>query len=163
MDRFSSQVAPLPAGKPCPFCEIVAGRAKAEIVAEDGETLAFLDHSPLLIGRVLLPRVLRMGAALEPRTGTLVSAAFQDNLNTTTVGGVWDRSLGLGVQQRIAFVSARVGLSSNLESGTLLSGGLSLGPIHLGVAKVSDSRDGADSSGWIATFGLATASRTTMP
>ena len=109
-----------------------------------------------------LPRVLRAGAALEPRTGTLVSAAFQDDLNTTRVGGVWDRSLGIGVQQRIAFLSARVGLSSNLDSGTLLSGGLSLGPLHLGIAKVNDSRNDADSSGWIATFGLATASPQTM-
>lgn len=110
-----------------------------------------------------MPRVLRAGAALEPRAGTLVSAAFQDDLNDTRLGGVWDRSLGIGVQQRVAFVSARVGLSSNLDSGTLLSGGLSLGPLHLGVAKVSDSRDGADSSGWIATIGLATASPTRMP
>jgi len=110
-----------------------------------------------------LPRVLRAGAALEPRTGTLVSAAFQDDLNDTRVGGVWDRSLGIGVQQRVAFLSARVGLASNLDSGTLLSGGLSLGPLHLGIAKVSDSRDGADSSGWIATFGLSTASPQKMP
>ena len=110
-----------------------------------------------------LPRVLRVGAALEPRTGTLVSAAYQDNLTTTRVGGICDRSLGVGVQQRVAFASARVGLSSNLESGTLLTGGLSLGPIHLGIAKVNDTQAGADRSGWIATFGLSTASRTTMP
>jgi hypothetical protein len=110
-----------------------------------------------------LPRTLRVGAALEPRTGTLVSAAYQDNLVTTRVGGIWDRSLGVGVQQQVAFASARVGLSTNLDSGTLLTGGLSLGPIHLGIARVNDSLAGADRSGWIATFGLATASRTTMP
>jgi hypothetical protein len=110
-----------------------------------------------------LPRVLRAGAALEPRAGTLVSAAYQDNLNTTRVGGVWDRSLGLGVQQRVAFLAARVGVSSNLDNGTLLSGGLSLGPLQLGVAKVSDTRDGADSSGWIASIGLSASSRTVMP
>lgn len=110
-----------------------------------------------------LPRVLRAGAALEPRAGTLVSAAYQDNLNATRVGGVWDRSLGVGVQQRIAFLAARVGVSSNLDSGSLLSGGLSLGPLQFGIAKVSDTRDGADSSGWIATIGLSTSSRTVMP
>jgi len=110
-----------------------------------------------------LPSVLRAGAALEPRTGTLVSAAFQTNLNDTRVGGAWDESLGIGVQQKVAFLSARVGLSSNLDSGTLLSGGLSLGPIHLGVAKFNDSRNGADRSGWIATFGLSTASPQTLP
>lgn len=110
-----------------------------------------------------LPSVLRAGAALEPRTGTLVSAAFQTNLNDTRVGGAWDESLGIGVQQKVAFLSARVGLSSNLDSGTLLTGGLSLGPIHLGIAKLNDSRNGADRSGWIATFGLSTASPQTLP
>lgn len=110
-----------------------------------------------------IPSVLRAGAALQPRTGTLVSAAYQSNLNTTRVGGVWDESLGIGVQQKVAFLSARLGLSSNLDSGTLLTGGLSLGPIHLGVAKFNDSRDGADRSGWIATFGLSTASPQTLP
>lgn len=110
-----------------------------------------------------LPRVVRVGAAFAPRAGTLVSAAYQGNLNDTRVGGVWDKSLGIGVQQRIAFLSARAGLSSNLDSGTLLSGGLSLGPIHLGIARVSDSLNNADREGWIATFGLSTASRTTMP
>jgi hypothetical protein len=79
------------------------------------------------------------------------------------VGGVWDRSLGLGVQQRVAFLSARAGVSSNLDSGMLLSGGLSLGPIHLGVAHVSDSLGTANRSGWIATFGLATASTARLP
>ncbi len=53
MDRFSSTRA-APGGKPCPFCEIAAGRSKAQIVAEDAETIAFLDHSPLLAGHVLL-------------------------------------------------------------------------------------------------------------
>jgi hypothetical protein len=110
-----------------------------------------------------LPRVLRAGAALEARSGTLISAGYQDNLNVTRVGGVWDRSLGVGVQQRIAFAAARVGLSTNLDSGTLVTGGLSLGPLHLGVAKFSDSLAGASTSGWIATFGFATASGTTMP
>jgi hypothetical protein len=110
-----------------------------------------------------LPRVLRLGAAFAPRAGTLVSAAYQGNVNTTRVGGVWDKSVGIGVQQRVAFLAARAGLSSNLDSGMLLSGGLSPGPLHLGVAHVTDSQGGADRSGWIATFGLATASRTSMP
>jgi hypothetical protein len=138
----------------------------------DASEAEYVDASATAVQRAMaaelgvgteLPRVLRAGAAFEPRTGTLLSAAYQGNLNTTDIGGVWDRSLGVGVQQRVAFLSARVGLASSLDGGTLLSGGLSLGPIHLGVAKVSDSLDGADRGGWIATFGLATASRTTMP
>jgi histidine triad (HIT) family protein len=39
--------------KPCPFCAIVAGEA-GRVVYEAAATLAFLDHSPLAIGHVLL-------------------------------------------------------------------------------------------------------------
>jgi len=35
MDRFSSAVQPRAQGKPCPFCDIAAGRAPAEVVLED--------------------------------------------------------------------------------------------------------------------------------
>lgn len=111
-----------------------------------------------------LPRTLRLGAAFEPRPGTLLSAGYTDNLSTSRVGGLWEQSLGVGVQQRLAFLAARVGVASNFDSGTLLSGGLSLGPLHLGVAHVTDgSVQGFDRSGWVATVGLGTASRTRMP
>ena len=38
----------------CVFCDIVEGRAKAEIVFEDERTLAFLDIRPVFHGHVLL-------------------------------------------------------------------------------------------------------------
>jgi hypothetical protein len=117
-----------------------------------------------LTDEVELPRTLRVGAALQPRTGTLLSAAYQSDLNTTRVRGVWDQSLGVGVQQQLAFLSARVGVSSNLDSGMLLSGGLSLGPLHLGVGRLSDgSVAGTDRDGWVATFGFGTSSGSRMP
>lgn len=40
--------------RPCPFCAIARGEAEAAVVYEDGLTLAFLDHAPLMIGHVLL-------------------------------------------------------------------------------------------------------------
>lgn len=111
-----------------------------------------------------LPRMLRAGAAFEPRAGTLLSAAYQGALGESRVTGLWDRNLGIGVQQRLAFVSARLGASTNLDSGTLLSGGLSVGPLHVGLAHVTDgSPADADRSGWIATVGLGTRSQTRMP
>lgn len=111
-----------------------------------------------------LPRTLRAGAAFEPRPGTLLSAGYTGDLGDSRTGALWDQSLGVGVQQRLAFLSARVGVASNLDSGTLLSGGLSLGPLHLGVARISDgSVQGFDRKGWIATFGLGTASQSRMP
>jgi histidine triad (HIT) family protein len=56
MDRFASPAAEAAAkaSKPCPFCAITAGKGAADLVAEDAETIAFLDHSPLLKGHVLL-------------------------------------------------------------------------------------------------------------
>jgi histidine triad (HIT) family protein len=40
--------------KPCVFCEIVAGAKGADVVHQDGLTIAFLDHRPLFPGHVLL-------------------------------------------------------------------------------------------------------------
>jgi histidine triad (HIT) family protein len=40
--------------RPCPFCEIVAGRQPAHVVLDDDVTLAFLDARPLFAGHTLL-------------------------------------------------------------------------------------------------------------
>lgn len=43
---------------PCVFCAIVAGDLDAHVVAEDEETLAFLDRRPLFAGHTLVvPKV----------------------------------------------------------------------------------------------------------
>jgi histidine triad (HIT) family protein len=39
---------------PCSFCDIVSGAARSEVVLEDEETFAFLDHRPLFPGHTLL-------------------------------------------------------------------------------------------------------------
>lgn len=39
--------------KSCLFCQIVAGKIPAEIVLENNDALAFLDHRPLQYGHVL--------------------------------------------------------------------------------------------------------------
>jgi histidine triad (HIT) family protein len=44
----------LPRDPDCIFCGIVAGEVEAQVVYEDEETLAFLDHRPLFPGHVLL-------------------------------------------------------------------------------------------------------------
>ena len=111
-----------------------------------------------------LPRTLRVGAALQARPGTLVSAGFHDNLENSRIGGVWDRSLGVGVQQNVKIFAFRAGLASDLEDGTMLTGGFSFGPLHLGLARISDgSVNNADRKGWVATFGLSTGSQSRMP
>lgn len=40
--------------RPCPFCEIVAGRASAHVVLDQPRAVAFLDARPLFHGHVLL-------------------------------------------------------------------------------------------------------------
>jgi len=77
MDRFASPAAQRPARKPCPFCEIVAGRAAADVVAEDAETVAFLDHSPLLAGHVLLVPRAHIKTLPEADDATLQALALR--------------------------------------------------------------------------------------
>ena len=45
---------PGPTARRCVFCDIVRGDAAASVVFEDGASLAFLDHRPLLPGHCLL-------------------------------------------------------------------------------------------------------------
>lgn len=53
-------VLPAPLSRPsddqpgCAFCEIVAGRAPAAVVLDDGDALAFLDVRPVFPGHTLL-------------------------------------------------------------------------------------------------------------
>jgi hypothetical protein len=110
-----------------------------------------------------LPAVLRAGAAYRVGTGTTLSAAFQTELDDSPAGALWDQQLSLGVQQKIPVVTLRAGLATDMEDGTLLSGGLSLGPIQLGVARVTSGSGDGERSGWIATFGLGGRSDTSMP
>jgi hypothetical protein len=110
-----------------------------------------------------LPTVLRAGAAYRLGTGTTLAAAFQTELDDSPAGALWDQQLSLGVQQKIPVVTLRAGLATDMEDGTLLSGGLSLGPIQLGVAHVTAGSGDDERSGWIATFGLGGRSDTTMP
>jgi hypothetical protein len=111
-----------------------------------------------------LPAVLRAGAAYRLGTGTTLAAAFRSELGGgSPVGALWDQQVSLGVQQRIPIVTLRAGFASDMEDGTLLSGGLSLGPIQLGVARITSGSGNDERSGWIATFGLGGRSDTTMP
>lgn len=110
-----------------------------------------------------LPAVLRAGAAYRVGTGTTLAAAFQTELDDSPAPALWDQQLSLGVQQKIPVVTLRAGFATDMEDGTLLSGGLSLGPIQLGVARLTSGSGNDERSGWIATFGLGGRSDTTMP
>jgi histidine triad (HIT) family protein len=71
----------------CPFCAIATGRAAAEVVFEDDDTLAFLDFRPLFPGHsLLIPRAHYETLAelpdelIEPyfRNARLLSVAIRD-------------------------------------------------------------------------------------
>ncbi|HEX6042073.1 DUF5723 family protein [Longimicrobium sp.] len=111
-----------------------------------------------------LPMTLRAGAAYQLRTGTTLATAFQKELDEDTpYGGMWDQQLSVGVQQRLPIITLRAGLATDMQDGTLLSGGLSLGPIHLGVAHIATGSGDDGREGWIATFGLGGRSDTVQP
>lgn len=106
------------------------------------------------------PTTVRAGAAWAPRKGTEIGAAYQGNVTSGRMGGWWDRSVSVGVQQKLPLVRVRAGAATDLAEGTMLSGGLSLGPIQLGAARL---RDGTTREGWIATFGISTHTRAELP
>ena len=131
--------------------------------ADVAEPWGRLADSVLAVRDQGLPTVLRAGAAYRVGTGTTLAAAFQTELDESPAAGLWDRQISLGVQQRIPIVTLRAGFATDMEDGTLLSGGLSLGPIQLGVARITAGSGDDERSGWIATFGLGGRSDTTMP
>lgn len=106
-----------------------------------------------------LPTVLRVGAAYQAATGTTVAAGYQEDLDPNAFSGPWTRQASLGIQQRIPFVTLRAGVATGFSDGSLLSGGLSLGPLQLGLARVTG---GGDREGWVASIGLAGRSDSTM-
>ncbi|HEX6372111.1 MAG TPA: DUF5723 family protein [Longimicrobium sp.] len=124
---------------------------------------SYLADSVLALRDQGLPTVLRAGAAYRVGTGTTLAAGFQTELDDSPAGALWDQQISLGVQQKIPVVTLRAGFATDMEDGTLLSGGLSLGPIQLGVARVTSGSGDAERSGWIATFGLGGRSDTVMP
>jgi hypothetical protein len=109
-----------------------------------------------------VPTTLRLGAAWSMPGGTTdLSAGFHTNLREGRLGGRWDQLAGLGVQQKLGILRARLGASSNFDGGSLVGGGLSLGPLNLGLARWADgeSERGGDANGWIFTFGLGAEGR----
>jgi hypothetical protein len=108
-----------------------------------------------------LPRTVRLGASFDTPTGTQVAAAFSTVTNDTRLSGMWDQRLSVGVEQRLLFARLRAGLASNLDAGGMLSGGVGLGPVQVGIARITNGSVGAhDRTGWVYSFGLQTRSNT---
>jgi hypothetical protein len=52
-----------------------------------------------------------------------------------------------GVHQKLAIIALRGGYTTNLDSQSMLTGGLSLGMLDIGVGKLTGTRDGFDRNG----------------
>jgi hypothetical protein len=108
------------------------------------------------------PTTLTVGAALRLPTGTHLAASWSEDLTDGVLRGSWTRMVGAGVQQGLPFAAVRVGAAGDLDGGAMLTGGLTVGPIDLGVARLEDRSDAlGDRTGWMAVFGLSTRTTTT--
>jgi hypothetical protein len=126
-----------------------------------GESLAVRRTAEGLLEGAVFPATLRAGLGWQPARGTDVGVSVSSKLTEGRLSGGWDRSLGVGVQQKIPLATVRAGYSTNLESGhdagSLLSGGLSLGVIDLGLGRYRDGAYGGGArEGWVFSFGLST-------
>lgn len=107
-----------------------------------------------------LPMTMRVGAAYSIRDVTTVGVQYQSQLEDSPVGGMWENQLSVGWQQKLPIVTLRAGIATDLADANLISGGLTLGPIQVGAARLT----GADErEGWIFSFGLSGRSDSTMP
>ena len=92
--------------KPCVFCEVVRGEREAAVVYEDAETVAFLDHKPLLHGHCLLvPR--RHVETLAELPATLAGPLFA---NVQRLASAVER----GLDAAGAFVAINVKISQSV-------------------------------------------------
>jgi len=106
------------------------------------------------LGRDLrLPTTLSLGGGYVPWNGGRLGASFRTTLRNGELGGPWTTSAGIGIQQRLVIIGVRAGIASNLNGGTLVSGGANLGPLEVGVGKIN-GRTANEANGWIVTTGL---------
>jgi hypothetical protein len=113
-----------------------------------------------LYDRAITPAVARLGVAWQAMPGTHLAADFHRTSTAGEVADPWDQRIALGFQQSLSIFSFRGGYARGSQAGRLLSAGLSVGPLDLGVARYDHNvGDNDRSQGWIATFGLGTQQR----
>lgn len=117
--------------------------------------LEVLETARGLYDQAYLPTLLNAGAAWKGSHGTLISAGYRDQLTEGRLGYGWDRMASVGIQQKLPLITLRAGYASDLAEGTLLSGGVSLGVLQFGFAKMDEvDTTGAARAGWVGTFGI---------
>ncbi|HEY7770354.1 DUF5723 family protein [Longimicrobium sp.] len=107
-----------------------------------------------------LPMTLRVGGAFALPTSTTVGVQYQSQLEDSPISGMWENQVSVGVQQKLPIITLRAGLATDMADANMLTGGLTLGPIQLGVARLTGA---GERNGWVYTFALSGRSDTTMP
>jgi hypothetical protein len=101
------------------------------------------------------PATLRVGAGWQPAGGTSLSGAYAKQLTDGRLDGSWAQTVAVGAEQRLWILGVRAGYATNLDGGSLVSGGLHLGPMDLGLARLQGAEtEGAAHGGWIVSAGL---------
>jgi hypothetical protein len=117
--------------------------------------LRFLDLADGMFETAFFPSVVRMGASFVLPTRTTLAVAYRTNMTGGELGAWWDSSMGAGIEQDLRFLKLRGGYATGTESGNMLTGGLSLGPLELGVAQLLRSdEDGTRQPGTVFSFGV---------
>lgn len=111
-----------------------------------------------LFNQAYFPTVARLGVAWQPTATTWVSGDFHRKITEGRLGDDWDQRFAVGVQQALWFFKARAGYAAGNDGGSMFGGGLSIGPLDLGVARYQRSEiDDVRTRGWVATWGLGVA------
>lgn len=111
------------------------------------------DLSNGLTDKAAIPARLRVGAAWAAPSRTSLYGSYQSNVGSGWLLGGWDRSVALGAEQRLLFLSIRAGYATDLGSGRMLAGGLSLGPFNFDVAHVTGEAAGVKRDGFVGSMG----------
>lgn len=120
--------------------------------SSDSQVLSTLAN---LFDDATFPAVARFGVAWNPARSTTFAADYHRKLTDGRLGDEWDRRLSFGVQQSLAMFAVRAGYAAGSDGGNMVTGGLSAGPLDIGVARYQRSDfEGERTRGWIGTFGL---------
>lgn len=117
-------------------------------------SLEVLQTAHGLYDQAYFPAVLNVGAAWEGSHGTVVSAAYRDQLTEGRLGQDWSSMAGIGLQQKLPLVTLRAGYASDLDGGSMVTGGVSLGVLQFGIGKLDQGGSALPRSGWVGTFGV---------
>ena len=119
---------------------------------------ALIDVTPQLYLQddAQLPTVASLGLAWQPIGTTDLLLAYSQELTDGRLGGDWQRRLAVGAEHRIGLLALRAGAAADLDGEHMLTGGIALGPLQLGIARLSGDREDTSRSGWMGSFGLST-------